>query len=288
MPRRAGGTRQCGVERYSTPHCCVPPRCGAALTCAFGAFQAASALLWGSRAAAGSWALRLCGRWRRRYACSGAKRACCRWYATGRDRPVVPPPSEPHPRLHPPSLSVFCSRTTSAASTQTDRLCESVCLCVCVSVCQCVCVSVCLCVCLSACLSVCLSVYLPICTALLLQQDHNALAPGRRARSKEGHAEERKAAHDRRDRLQEGGARGAYGHRWPCTFNQHLLRTVQDTRARTLMRSPQLQGRHPVPCHANQGAHRHRLVLLGTEARDRSLNLYDDPRARRRAAGRLS
>ena len=53
------------------------------------------------------------------------------------------------------------------------------------------------------------------------------------------------------------------------------------------MRSPQLQGRHPVPCHANQGAHRHRLVLLGTEARDRSLNLYDDPRARRRAAGRL-
>ena len=61
MPRRAGRTRQCGVERYSTPHCRVRPRCGAALTCAFGAFQAASALLWGSRAAAGSWALRLCG-----------------------------------------------------------------------------------------------------------------------------------------------------------------------------------------------------------------------------------
>ena len=90
-------------------------------------------------------------------------------------------------------------------------------------------------------------------------------------------------------RLQEGGARGAYGHRSPCTFNQHLLRTVLDTRACTLMRSPQLQGRHPVPCHANQGAHHHRRVLLGTlEARDRSLNLYDDPRARRRAAGRLS
>eukprot|EP01044_Picomonas_judraskeda_P011023 COSAG03_NODE_1466_length_4029_cov_15.580662_2_plen_99_part_00 len=90
-------------------------------------------------------------------------------------------------------------------------------------------------------------------------------------------------------RLQEGGARGAYGHRSLCTFNQHLLRTVLDTRACTLMRSPQLQGRHPVPCHANQGAHHHRRVLLGTlEARDRSLNLYDDPRARRRAAGRLS
>ena len=29
-----------------------------------------------------------------------------------------------------------------------------------------------------------------------------------------------------RDRLQEGGARGAYGHRSPCTFNQHVLRTV--------------------------------------------------------------
>ena len=25
MPRRAGRTRQCGVERYSTPHCCVRP-----------------------------------------------------------------------------------------------------------------------------------------------------------------------------------------------------------------------------------------------------------------------
>ena len=50
---------------------------------------------------------------------------------------------------------------------------------------------------LSVCLSICLSVYLPVCTAHLLQQDHNALAPGRRARSKEGHAEERKAAHAR-------------------------------------------------------------------------------------------
>ena len=92
-----------------------------------------------------------------------------------------------------------------------------------------------------------------------------------------------------RDRLQEGGARGAYGHRSPCTFNQHLLRTVQDTRACTLMRSPQLRGRHPVPCHANQGAHHHRRVLLGTRgAGSTSLILYDDPRARRRAAGRLS
>ena len=90
-------------------------------------------------------------------------------------------------------------------------------------------------------------------------------------------------------RLQEGGARGAYGHHSPCTFNQHLVRTVRDTRACTLMRSPQLQGRHPVPCHANQGAHHHRRVLLGTRgAGSTSLILYDDPRARRRAAGRLS
>ena len=134
MPRRAGGTRQCGVERYSTPHCCVPPRCGAALTCAFGAFQAASALLWGSRAAAGSWALRLCGRWRRsRHACSASARAA-RWYATGRDRPVVPPPSYLRPHPHPSSLSVLCSRAPprQPAHRQTD--CVSVCRRVCLSV----------------------------------------------------------------------------------------------------------------------------------------------------------
>eukprot|EP01044_Picomonas_judraskeda_P002282 COSAG03_NODE_159_length_11381_cov_85.480057_6_plen_193_part_00 len=44
----------------------------------------------------------------------------------------------------------------------------------------------------------CLSVCLSVCSAHLMQQDRGALAPGRRARSKEGHAEERKAAHEAR------------------------------------------------------------------------------------------
>ena len=169
MPRRAGRTRQCGVERYSTPHCRVRPRCGAALTCAFGAFQAASALLWGSRAAAGSWALRLCGRWRRsRHACSASARAA-RWYATGRDRPVVPPPSYLRPHPHPSSLSVLCSRAPprQPAHRQTD----------CVSVCRRVCLSVCLSVCVSVCLSIYLSVCLSVCSSHLLQQDHKPLRP---------------------------------------------------------------------------------------------------------------
>ena len=67
----------------------------------------------------------------------------------------------------------------------------------------------------------------------------------------------------RRDRLQEGGAGGAYGHQSPCPFTRHLPRTNLDTRACTLMRFPQLQGRHPLPYHANGGARLHRHVLLG-------------------------
>ena len=86
---------------------------------------------------------------RSRHACSSSARAA-RWYATGRDRPVVPPPPHLRPHPHPPSLSVLCSRTTSAASTQTDRLC----------VCLPSCLSVCLSACLSVCLSICLCVYL--------------------------------------------------------------------------------------------------------------------------------
>eukprot|EP01044_Picomonas_judraskeda_P009016 COSAG03_NODE_1069_length_4905_cov_17.427710_3_plen_256_part_00 len=90
--------------------------------------------------------------------CLGCKRrrrsACCcvdgtRARSTGGSTTILSSSS---------SLYVLCSRTTSAASTQTDRLC--VCLPACLSVCWRVCLSVC---CLSVCLSACLSVYLSIC-----------------------------------------------------------------------------------------------------------------------------
>ena len=142
-------------------------------------------LLWCSRAAAGSKATLGQGWWAASEG-EGARAAASgdgtRARSTGGSTTILSSSS---------SLCVLCSRTTSAASTQTDRLC------VCLSACLSACLSVCLSVCLSICLSICLSVYLSICTARLLQQDHNALAPGRRARSKEGHAEERKAAHAR-------------------------------------------------------------------------------------------
>ena len=47
----------------------------------------------------------------------------------------------------------------------------------------------------------------------------------------------------RRDRLQAGGAGGAYGHQSPCPFTRHLPRTNLDTRTRTLMASTKVQGR---------------------------------------------
>eukprot|EP01044_Picomonas_judraskeda_P032585 COSAG03_NODE_12665_length_536_cov_25.491991_1_plen_117_part_10 len=58
LRRRVRYSKRYACASSGEAHRAQPPRCGAALTCAFGAFQAASALLWGSRAAAGSWALR--------------------------------------------------------------------------------------------------------------------------------------------------------------------------------------------------------------------------------------
>ena len=87
----------------------------------------------------------------------------------------------------------------------------------------------------------------------------------RQTRTQQGRAYRREdgGSRHRRDRLQAGGAGGAYGHQSPCAFTQHLPRTNLDTRTRTLMRFPQLQGRHPLPYHANGGARPHRHVLLG-------------------------
>ena len=87
----------------------------------------------------------------------------------------------------------------------------------------------------------------------------------RQTRTQQGRACRREdgGSRHRRDRLEEGGAGGAYGHQSPCPFTRHLPRTNLDTRACTLMRFPQLQGRHPLPYHANGGARPHRHVLLG-------------------------
>ena len=87
----------------------------------------------------------------------------------------------------------------------------------------------------------------------------------RQTRAQQGRAYRREdgGSRHRRDRLEEGGAGGAYGHQSPCPFTRHLPRTNLDTRACTLMRFPQLQGRHPLPYHANGAARPHRHVLLG-------------------------
>ena len=88
----------------------------------------------------------------------------------------------------------------------------------------------------------------------------------RQTRAQQGRAYRREdgGSRLRRDRLEEGGAGGAYGHQSPCAFTQRLPRTIPDMRACSLMRFPQLQGRHPLPYHANGGARPHRHVLLGS------------------------
>ena len=144
MPRRAGRTRQCGVERYSTPHCCVRPRCGGALSCAWSAPRSFLVLLWGSRAAAGSWALRLCGsgdgvgtRARQaRVLLDGTRRdAIDRWFHHHLNLILV--------FILPPYPFSARAPPRQPAHRQTDSVSVSVCLRVCLSVCLSVGLSVC-------------------------------------------------------------------------------------------------------------------------------------------------
>ena len=67
----------------------------------------------------------------------------------------------------------------------------------------------------------------------------------RQTRTQQGRAYRREdgGSRHRRDRLQGGGAGGAYGHQSPCPFTWHLPRTNLDTRTRTLMASTKVQGR---------------------------------------------